>query len=63
MLGHQLVYFKLTKGGMNAATRVATRLCLNRGHIPIGINHGFSGLVNDDVFVLNWAFVSGWQTG
>lgn len=47
-------------GGMNAATRTAVRLCLNRGHTPLGIYNGFSGLVSEQVKPLTWQMVSGW---
>jgi len=49
-------------GGMNAATRTAVRLCLNRGHIPIGIYNGFTGLAKGQVETLSWQEVSGWTT-
>ncbi|KAG4096843.1 phosphofructokinase-domain-containing protein [Neocallimastix lanati (nom. inval.)] len=49
-------------GGMNAATRAAVRLCLNRGHTPVGIFNSFSGLVNGEVRPLTWQEVSGWTT-
>jgi len=49
-------------GGMNAATRAAVRLCLNRGHIPIGIYNGFTGLSKGQTEVLSWQEVSGWTT-
>jgi 6-phosphofructokinase len=49
-------------GGMNAAVRVATRLCLNRGHVPLGIRNGFSGLVQDEVAPLTWQDVTKWQS-
>jgi 6-phosphofructokinase len=48
-------------GGMNAATRVAARLCLNRGHTPLAIRNGFSGLVRDEMKPMNWQDVMGWQ--
>ncbi|KAH6574794.1 hypothetical protein BASA50_002592 [Batrachochytrium salamandrivorans] len=48
-------------GGMNAATRVAVSLCLNRGHVPLAIRNGFTGLVNDEVKPLKWEEVVGWQ--
>ncbi|KAJ3227672.1 6-phosphofructokinase, alpha subunit [Clydaea vesicula] len=48
-------------GGMNAAIRVAARLCLNRGNLPIGIRNGFSGLIKDEVAPLSWDEVSGTQ--
>jgi 6-phosphofructokinase len=46
---------------MNAATRVAGRLCINRGHVPLGIRNGFSGLVRDEVAPLTWQEMFGWQ--
>lgn len=46
---------------MNAATRVAARLCLNRGHTPLGIRNGFSGLLRDEVRALKWEELVGWQ--
>ncbi|KAJ1564548.1 6-phosphofructokinase, alpha subunit [Nowakowskiella sp. JEL0078] len=49
-------------GGMNAATRMAVRLCLNRGHVAVGIWNGFSGLIKDDVRPLDWQEVESWQT-
>jgi len=49
-------------GGMNAATRAAVRLCLNRGHTPVGIFNSFSGLVNGEVRPLTWQEVRGWTT-
>jgi 6-phosphofructokinase len=47
---------------MNAATRVLARVCHSRGHTPLGIRNGFSGLVNDEVDILHWEDVRGWQT-
>ncbi|KAI8893560.1 phosphofructokinase-domain-containing protein [Globomyces pollinis-pini] len=48
-------------GGMNAATRIIARLCHSKGHLPIGIRNGFSGLVRDELSVLHWEDVRGWQ--
>lgn len=48
-------------GGMNAATRVAARLCLSRGLTPVGIRNGFAGLVKDDLRELEWQDLLGWQ--
>ena len=48
-------------GGMNAATRVAASICLNRGHTALGIRNGFSGLLRDEVRVLKWEELIGWQ--
>ncbi|KAJ3391966.1 6-phosphofructokinase, alpha subunit [Chytriomyces hyalinus] len=49
-------------GGMNAATRAAARLCLNRGHVPLGIKNGFSGLVRSEVAPISWQQVINWQS-
>ncbi|KAJ3313323.1 6-phosphofructokinase, alpha subunit [Gonapodya sp. JEL0774] len=49
-------------GGMNAATRSAVRLLLNRGHTPLGISNGFQGVIDGDVKELNWQDVNGWTT-
>ncbi|KAI9348701.1 phosphofructokinase-domain-containing protein [Obelidium mucronatum] len=49
-------------GGMNTATRVAARLCLNRGHTPLAIRNGFSGLCKNEVSPITWQQVIGWQS-
>ncbi|KAI8804154.1 phosphofructokinase-domain-containing protein [Cladochytrium replicatum] len=49
-------------GGMNAAVRTAIRLCLNRGHVALGIRNGFYGLVHDEVHPVGWQEVESWQT-
>ncbi|KAJ3138746.1 6-phosphofructokinase, alpha subunit [Physocladia obscura] len=49
-------------GGMNTATRIAARLCLNRGHTPLAIKNGFSGLCRGEISALSWHQVIGWQT-
>lgn len=48
-------------GGMNAATRAAVRYCLRRGHTPIGINNGFKGLLDDNIFEFTWLGVDSWM--
>ncbi|HQH27363.1 MAG TPA: ATP-dependent 6-phosphofructokinase, partial [Oligoflexia bacterium] len=52
----------LTSGGdapgMNAAIRAAVRLASSRGIEPIGVMHGYQGLLNDDTVVLNPRSVS-----
>ncbi len=52
---------------MNSATRAAVAYCLTRGHTPIAIHNGFSGLCrhHDDkpigsVRHVNWLDVEGW---
>ena len=46
--------------GMNAAVRAAVRLGVDRGHIPLGVQRGFRGLINDDLVELDWMKVNGW---
>jgi len=57
-----IIHIGAPAGGLNAATRTAVRLCLNRGHIPIGIGNGFTGLIKDNVTELSWQDVNGWTT-
>ncbi|KAI9739359.1 MAG: 6-phosphofructokinase, alpha subunit [Cirrosporium novae-zelandiae] len=54
-------------GGMNSAVRAAVAYCLTRGHTPLGIYNGFSGLVRhhedeplSSVRELSWLDVEGW---
>ncbi|KAJ2449570.1 6-phosphofructokinase, alpha subunit [Coemansia sp. RSA 2336] len=47
-------------GGMNTATRSAVRLCINRGHIPLGVHNGFPGLMRGEISELDWLSVDGW---
>ncbi|MCB9139923.1 MAG: 6-phosphofructokinase [Caldilineaceae bacterium] len=46
--------------GMNAAIRAAVRLILDKGHVPIGIERGFRGLVYGEMRELKWMDVDGW---
>jgi 6-phosphofructokinase 1 len=46
--------------GMNTAVRTAVRLGLNKGHIMLGVNNGFEGLINDEIHELHWMSVSGY---
>lgn len=46
--------------GMNAATRAAVRLAGDQGHVLLGVRRGFRGLINNDLFELQWMSVSGW---
>lgn len=39
-----IIHVGAPAGGMNAATRAATAYCLSRGHTPIALHNGFSGL-------------------
>lgn len=57
-----IIHIGAPAGGMNAATRIAARLCIARGHTPIAIRNGFSGLVKGEISPLDWAQLFGWQT-
>jgi 6-phosphofructokinase 1 len=46
--------------GMNTAVRAAVRIGLDRGHIMVGVRNGFPGLVDGDVFEMDWMSVNGW---
>lgn len=46
--------------GMNTAVRAAVRIGLDKGHIMLGIQNGFPGLLSGDVFEMNWMSVNGW---
>ncbi|KAM9851013.1 ATP-dependent 6-phosphofructokinase, liver type [Aulostomus maculatus] len=46
--------------GMNAAVRSAVRLALAHGHKVYGVQNGFQGLANGDVFEMEWHKVAGW---
>lgn len=57
-----IIHIGAPSSGMNAATRIATRLCISRGHVPIAIRNGFTGLINDEVREISWGEVLDWQT-
>ncbi len=46
--------------GMNAAARAAIRLGLDRGHVMLGVEGSFQGLVDGDVREMRWGDVEGW---
>jgi 6-phosphofructokinase 1 len=46
--------------GMNATVRAAVRLAVDRGHIPLGVRHGFRGLIEGQIEEVNWMSVNGW---
>ncbi len=48
--------------GMNTAVRVAVRLCLDYGHVMLGVKNGFQGLIDGDIQEMSWMSVSGWAT-
>ncbi len=47
--------------GMNTATRAAVRLGLDRGHVMLGIENGFQGLINGDIHEMGWMTVEDWS--
>ncbi|KAF5367424.1 hypothetical protein D9758_003678 [Tetrapyrgos nigripes] len=49
-------------GGMNAATRTATRWCIRNGHTPLAIHNGFRGLLDDYIHELSWLGVDSWMS-
>ena len=46
--------------GMNTAVRAAVRLGTDKGHIMLGVQNAFRGLVHDEVRELDWMSVAGW---
>ncbi|MCI0397250.1 MAG: 6-phosphofructokinase [Chloroflexi bacterium] len=46
--------------GMNTAARAAVRLGLDRGHVMLGVYHGFQGLIDNQIRELDWMSVNGW---
>ena len=52
----------LTSGGdapgMNACIRACVRLAIYNGFEMYGVNHGFQGLIDDDIFLMNSRSVS-----
>lgn len=46
--------------GMNAAVRSAVRVAIAQGHKVYGVHDGFQGLVDGDVFEMEWHKVAGW---
>lgn len=62
-----IIHVGAPAGGMNSATRAAVAYCLARGHTPIAIHNGFTGLCrhHDDkplgsVRTVEWLDVEGW---
>ena len=48
--------------GMNTAVRAAVRLGLDNGHVMLGVQHGFRGLINNEIEELSWMSVAGFTT-
>ena len=47
---------------MNSAVRAAVRIGLDRGHIMLGVEHGFEGLIKGNVKEMDWMSVNGWAS-
>ncbi|WP_420645588.1 6-phosphofructokinase [Candidatus Leptofilum sp.] len=48
--------------GMNTAVRTAVRLGTDKGHIMLGVQNGFPGLVKGEIREMDWMSVSGWAS-
>ncbi|MEB3827464.1 6-phosphofructokinase [Phormidium sp. CCY1219] len=48
--------------GMNTAVRAAVRLAIDKGHVMLGVEHGFRGLIEGNIKQLTWLSVRGWAT-
>ena len=46
--------------GINSCTRAFVRLLLYEGHIVLGIEDGFDGLLNDNIREMEWKEVDAW---
>lgn len=46
--------------GMNTAIRAALRLGLDKGHIMLGVEQGFDGLIAGKLREMNWMSANGW---
>lgn len=45
--------------GMNTAIRAAVRLGIDKGHQIFGVRNAFQGLIDDEIFEMNWMSVNG----
>ncbi|MDM8520378.1 6-phosphofructokinase [Anaerolineales bacterium HSG6] len=45
--------------GMNTAVRAAVRLGIDKGHTMLGVQNGFTGLIEGEIEELNWMSVHG----
>ncbi len=48
--------------GMNTAVRAALRLGLDQGHIMLGVQQGFEGLIAGKLQEMNWMSANGWAS-
>ncbi|HEU5013228.1 MAG TPA: 6-phosphofructokinase [Roseiflexaceae bacterium] len=46
--------------GMNTAARAAVRIGVDKGHIMLGVQRGFRGLMSGEIAELGWMSVNGW---
>jgi 6-phosphofructokinase 1 len=46
--------------GMNTAVRAAVRLGIDAGHTMLAVKNGFQGLIDGDMYEMDWMSVSGW---
>ncbi len=46
--------------GMNTAVRAAVRIGIDEGHHIVGVRRGFAGLVDGELFDMEWMSVNGW---
>ena len=47
--------------GMNTALRAAVRLGIDNGHVILGVQNGFHGLIDDEIRELSWMSVAGYS--
>ena len=48
--------------GFNTAVRAAVRIGLDRGHIMLGVRNGFPGMIDEEIYEMNWMSVNGWAS-
>lgn len=48
--------------GVNTAIRAAIRIGLDKGHIMLGVNNGFQGLIDGQIEPMDWMSVNGWAS-
>jgi len=48
--------------GMNTAVRAAVRVGLDKGHIMLGVQNGFQGLIDGEIKEMDWMSVNGWAS-
>jgi 6-phosphofructokinase 1 len=48
--------------GMNTAVRAAVRIGLDKGHVILGVQNGFEGLIEGEITEMDWMSVNGWAS-